>query len=137
MNVRMSGHGAGGATQMLDGLVDLALFFEDAAEVVARNSIQGIELDGGKKLGAGLFGAAHLIESDAQVDVRVNPVGREVDHQAVIVDGLGQRFGLSLAIERRLKQILGGWSRHRVQFCPERRRVEGESPLLLDRAEWP
>lgn len=46
VDVGVSGHGAGGATEMFDGGVEIALLFEDAAEIVARDAVQGIELDG-------------------------------------------------------------------------------------------
>ena len=46
MHVGMSGHGASGAAKMFDGGVELALLFEDAAEIVAGDAVQGIELDG-------------------------------------------------------------------------------------------
>ena len=45
MHVGVRGHGAGGAAEMFDGSVNLTLLFEDAAQVIARDAVHGIELD--------------------------------------------------------------------------------------------
>src|SRR5579863_9615874 len=62
MNVGMSGQRALGALQVFDGLVYLSLFLKDAAEVVSRDSVQGIELNGGEEFRARLLDPAHLIQ---------------------------------------------------------------------------
>ena len=93
MDVGVRRHRSRRAPQMVDGLVDLALLFEDTAQVVARDPVQWIELHGREKLGARASGIAHLIERHAKVDVRVDPIRREIEYAAVVVDGFGHVSG--------------------------------------------
>ena len=72
--------------ELFDGRVKLTLFLEDAAEVVTRNAVRWIELDGGLKGNTRLIGLAHLVEDYAQVDMRFDPIGRELDRAAVSLD---------------------------------------------------
>ncbi len=116
MDVGMRGHRARGAAEMIDGFVDLTLFFEHAAQVVARDSVQRVKPNGAGELGARFLGAAHLVEGDAEIDVRVNPLRREFEDLPVALDGLREQFHMSLAVERRLKQFLGCRARHRMKF---------------------
>ena len=58
VDVGVGGQRPDGAPQMFDGLVQLSLLLEDAAKVVTRDSVQGIELNGGKKFGARFLGPA-------------------------------------------------------------------------------
>src|ERR1700684_4353123 len=76
MDVRVCGHGAGGAAEMVNGFVKLAEFFQSAAQVVAGDAVERIDLHGGKEAVAGVGELAHLVIGDAEIDVRFDPAGR-------------------------------------------------------------
>ena len=135
MHVRVSGHGACGLAKMLDGFIELAQFLESAAEVVARNPIEWINLYGGEEGVARVGELAELVIGDAKIDVRFDPVGREVHHALVILDRLRKRLMLCFAIERGAKKILGCRPGHGVKFGRLRGSIERESPLLQERIE--
>src|ERR1700679_956285 len=116
MNVRVSGHGTRGTAQMLDGFVDLAEFFESAAEVVARDAVERINLYGGEKAIARVGELAQLIVCDAEVDVRFDPVRRQIHDTLIIFDRLGQSFGARFAIERGLEEIFRSGADHGTLF---------------------
>src|ERR1700728_2161926 len=120
---------------MIDGLVDFSLFLEYASQVVTRNSVQRIKLHGGEKLGARFIGTAHLIKRHTQIDVRIDPLGREIEHLPVFFDRLRQKLWSSLAFQCALEQLLGRRPRHRMEFDRPRRQVEREHPLLLQRTK--
>ncbi len=92
MHVWMRGHEARGVAQIIDGLIDVALFFEDATEVVARNAVFRVDLHGGNERIAGLGKLAGLIIRDAEIDVSFDPMRGLVDDAAIGFDGLGQQF---------------------------------------------
>src|ERR1700733_5955119 len=100
MNVRVSGHGTRGAAQMFHGLVELAEFFESAAEVVARDAVERINLYGSQKAIARVGELTQLVVCDAEVDVRFDPVRRQIHDTLIIFDRLGQSLGLGFAVER-------------------------------------
>lgn len=135
MDVRMGGHGAGGAAQMVNGFVELAEFFERAAQVVTRDAVERINLHGGEKAIARVAELAQLVVGDAEIDVRFDPIRREVHHALIIFDRFGQGFGARLAIERGLKEILGSGADHGVQFRGLKRQVKWKSPLAQKRIE--
>ncbi len=137
MDVRVGRHGAGGAAKVIDGFVEHALFLEDTTKVVARDAVHGVELDGCLKCGARLFGLARLVERDSEIDMSLNPFRGELEDLPVGVNGLWERLGGFLAIERCLEQFFRRAARQRVQlrrFCGH---AEGENPLLPDGIEWP
>ena len=114
MNVRVSGHGTRGAAQMFHGLVELAEFLESAAEVVARDAVERINLYGGEKAIARVAELAHLVVCDAQIDVRFDPVRRQIHDTLIIFDRLGQSFRVRFAVEGGLKEIFGSGADHRT-----------------------
>jgi hypothetical protein len=137
MDVSMAGNHASGSAQMDDGQVDLALFLIDAAEVVLGDAAIGIEADGGEKFGAGFLGLPHLIERDAEIDVRLHPVGREMQRLAIELDGLRDGFFVRFAIHGGLEKFFRSASGESMDFFRGRiaRGAEREGPLLLERAE--
>jgi len=135
MDVRVGGHGAGGAAQMVHGFVEFAELFESTAEVVARDAVERIDLHGDEKAIARVGELAQLVVSDAQIDVRLDPIRCEVHNALVIFDRLGQGFGASFAIERGLEEILGSGPDHGAQFRRVRGEVKRESPLAQKRIE--
>jgi hypothetical protein len=135
MNVRVSGHGACGAAQMLHGFVELAEFFQSAAQVVTRDAVERVNLHGGEKAIARVGELAHLVVRDAEVDVRFDPIRREIHHALIIFDCFGQSFGARFAIERGLKEILGSGPDHGAQFRGLRGQVKRECPLAQKRTE--
>ncbi len=137
MDVCVGGHRAGGAAQMVNGFVKLAEFFERAAQVVTRDAVERINLHGGEKAIARVGELPQLIVGDAEIDVRFDPVRREVHHALIIFDRLRESFGARFAIERGLKEILGSGADHGVQFRGLRSEVKRESPLAQERIEGP
>jgi hypothetical protein len=135
MNVRMGGHGAGGAAQMFHGFVEFAKFFESAAQVVTRDAVEWVNLHGGQETIARVGKLTQLIVSDAEIDVRFDPIRREIHYALIIFDRLGQGFGARFAIERGLKEILGSGADHGAQFRGLRGEVERKSPLAPKRIE--
>ena len=129
MDVCVGGHGAGGAAQMVNGFVKLAEFFERAAQVVTRDAVKRINLHGGDEAVARVSQLAELVIRDAEIDVRFDPVRREVHHALIIFDRLRETLGTSFAIERGLKKIFGRGADHGVQFRGLRGEVKRESPL--------
>ena len=107
MDVRMGGHGAGGAAEVVNGFFELAEFFESAAQVVTRDAVERINLHGGEKAIARVAELAQLVVGDAEIDVRFDPIRREVHHPLIILDRLRETFGTSFAIERGLKKSSG------------------------------
>ena len=97
---------------MFHGFVELAEFFESAAEVVARDAVERINLYGGEKAIARVGELAQLIVCDAEVDVRFDPIRRKIHDTLIIFDRLGQSFGARFAIERGLKEIFGSGADH-------------------------
>ena len=130
MDVGVGGHGAGGAAEMFDGFIEFAEFFESAAEVVARDAVERIDLDGVEKTIAGVGELAELVIGDAEVDVGFDPGGREFDDALIILDGLRQSFGAGFAIERGAEKILGSGPGHGVKLGGLRRHVERKGPLF-------
>ena len=135
MDVGVGGHGAGGAAQMVNGFVELAEFFQSAAQVVAGDAVERIDLHGSEEAIACVAQLAHLVVGDAEVDVRFDPVRREVHDALIIFDRLRECFGARFAIERGLKDIFGGGAEHGAQFSRLRRQVKRESPLAQERIE--
>ena len=135
VDVGVRRHGSRGATQVTDRFVDLALLFENAAEVVARDSAQWIELDGGGKFGARLIDPTHLIEGNAQINVRVDPLGCEFQSLAVAFDGLRQQIRFHFAIERFAEEFLGAWAGERMNLRGRPGEFERKRPLLFQRIE--
>ncbi len=135
MNVRMSGHGASGAAQMFHGFFEFAEFFQSATQVVTRNAVERINLHGGEEAIASVGELAQLVIRDAEIDVRFDPIGREVHHALIIFDRLGQGFGARFAIERGLEEILGSGADHGAQFRWLRGQIKRESPLAQKRIE--
>ncbi len=135
MNVRMGGHGTRGAAQMFHGVVELAKFFQCAAEVVARDAIERVNLHRGEKAIARVGELAQLVIGDAEIDVGFDPVGRKSYHPLIIFDRFGQSFGARFAIERGLEEIFGSGADHGTQFRGLRREVKRKSPLAQKRIE--
>jgi len=133
MYVRVRGQRARGLNELLDGRIKVPLFFENAAEVITRNSVRWIELNGGLKRSASFVRLSHLVEDYAKVDVRFDPLWRELDRVAVTLHRLGQQFDARFACERHIKPLLGSLARHRMQFRGWLGHAEGENPLL---ANW-
>ncbi len=129
MDVCVGGHGAGGAAQVVNGFVKLAEFFERAAQVITRDAVKRINLHGGEEAVARVSQLAELVIRDAEIDVRFDPVRREVHHALIIFDRLRETLGTSFAIERGLKKIFGRGADHGVQFRGLRGEVKRESPL--------
>lgn len=135
MHIRMGGHGARGAAKMFDGFIELAQFLESAAEVVARNSVERINLHGVEEGVAGVGELAKLVIGDAEIDVRFDPVWREVHHALVILNCLRESLVLRFAIERGAEKIFGRGPSHGVKFCWLRGPIKRERPLLQKRIE--
>ena len=135
MDVRVCGHGAGGAAEMVNGFVKLAEFFQSAAQVVAGDAVERIDLHGGKEAVAGVGELAHLVIGDAEIDVRFDPAGREVHDALIIFDRLRESFGARFAIECGLKEIFGSGADHGVQLRGLRSEVKRKSPLAQKRIE--
>jgi hypothetical protein len=137
MDVGVPGNHASGAAEMNDSQVDLALLLINTAEIVLRDAAIGIKADGGEKFGACFLGLAHLIERDAEIDVRLDPVGCEMQRLAIELDGLGDGFFVRFAIHSGLEEFLRGAAGEGVDFLGGRiaRGAEREGPLLLERAE--
>ena len=133
MHVGVRGHGAGGAAEMLDGFIELAEFFQRAAQVVTRNAVERVDLHGAEEGVARVGEVAELVIGDAEIDVRFDPVGGEFDDTLIILDGLWQSFGAGFAIERGAEKILGRGPGQRVKFGRLRRHIERESPLFQER----
>ena len=133
MHVGVRGHGAGGAAEMLDGFIELAEFFQGAAQVVTRNAVERVDLHGAEEGVARVGEVAELVIGDAEIDVRFDPVGGEFDDTLIILDGLRQSFGAGFAIERGAEKILGRGPGQRVKFGRLRRHIERESPLFQER----
>jgi len=129
MDVGVGGHGAGGAAEMVNGLVELAEFFECAAQVVTRDAVERIDSHGGEETIARVAELAHLVVSDAEIDVRFDPGRREVHDALIIFDRLRESFGARFAIERGLKEIFGGGADHGAQFSGLSGEVKREGPL--------
>ena len=130
MDVGVGGHGAGGAAEMFDGFIEFAEFFESAAEVVARDAVERIDLHGVEKTIAGVGELAQLVIGDAEIDVRFDPGGSEFDDALIILDRLRQSFGTRFAIERGAEKVFGSGAGHGVKLGWLRRHVERESPLF-------
>jgi len=135
MDVGVGRHGAGGAAQMVHGLVEFAEFFQSASQVVARDAVERINVDGGEETIAGVGKLAQLVVSDAEIDVSLDPVRREIHDALIIFDRFRQGFGASLTIERGLEEILGSRADHGAQFRRLRGKVKRESPLAQKRIE--
>ena len=135
MHVGMSGHGASGEAQVIYGFVEFAEFFESATEIVAGNAVERIDLHGVEERVAGVSQLAQLVIGDSQIDVRFDPIGRELDDTLVILNGLRQRVMLRLTIQRRAKKILGCGPSHGVKLGRLSRHIEREAPLLQKRIE--
>jgi hypothetical protein len=135
MDVGVGGHGAGGAAEMVNGFVELAEFFQGAAQVVTGDAVERVNLHGGEEAVARVAELAHLVVSDAEIDVRFDPIGREVHDALIIFDCLRESFGARFAIERGLKEIFGGGADHGVQLRGLRGEVKRESPLAQKRIE--
>ena len=135
MYVCVRGQRAGGLNELLDGRIKVPLFFEDAAEVVARNAVRWIELNRRLKRGASFVRLAHLVEHNAKVDVRFDPFGRELDRVAVTLHRLAQQFDARFACERHIKPLLGSLAGHGMQFRSWLGHAEGENPLLANRVK--
>lgn len=93
MDVCMRGQGARGAAEVINGFVELAEFLESASQVVTRDAVERINLHGGEKAIARIGELTQLVVGHAQIDVRFDPVRREVHDALIIFDRLGQRFG--------------------------------------------
>jgi len=135
VNVGVRGHGARGATQMADGFVDSPLLFQHAAQVVARDAAERVELHGGGEFRARVFHAAHLIERDAKIDVRVNPFGSELQRLTVTIGGLRQKLGVHFTFKRFAEKFLGGRAAQLMDLRGSGRRLERQRPLLFQRIE--
>jgi len=135
MDVGVCGHGAGGAAEMVDGLVEFAELFESAAEIVTGDAVERIDLHGCEEGVARVGKLAELVVGDAEIDVRFDPVGREIDDALIIFDGFRQGFGAGFAIESGLKEIFRSGADHGAQFRRLRGEVKRESPLAEKRIE--
>ena len=135
MHIRVGGHGARGTAKVIDGLVEFAEFFESAAEVVARDAVERIDLHGVKERVARVSQLAELVVRDAEIDVSFDPVGGEVDDTLIILNGLGQGVRLRFAIESGTKEIFGRRPGHGVKFRGLRGHIERKPPLLKKRIE--
>ena len=135
MHVCMGGHGARGATKMVDGLIEFAQFFESAAQVVAGNAIERIDLHGAEKCVARIGELAELVVRNAEVDVSLDPVGGKFDDTLIVLDRLGKRVLPGFAIERTAKKIFGRRSGHGMELGWLCRHIEREGPLLQKRVE--
>ena len=133
MNIGVRGHGACGAFKMFDGSIEVAEFFERAAEVVARNAAERIDLYGGEEGIARVGKVAELIVGDAEIDVRLDPSGRELDDTQIIFDGLRKSLSAIFAIERGLEKLFGRGASHGVELGRLDGNIEREGPLL---EEW-
>ena len=137
MHVGVRGHRARGAAKMPDGFVDSALLFEHAAEVVARDAAQRVEVHCGGEFRSRFFDSPHLIKRDAEINVRVDPFGSEFQGLPITIDGLGKQVGFHFAIERLAEKFFGRGAGQRMDFRRDRRGAERERPLLFERIEWP
>ena len=135
MDVGVSGHGAGGAAQMVDGFVKLAQLLERAAEVVARDAVQGVERDRGLKRSACIGKLAHLIVGHSEIDVGFDPVGRELHNALVILDCLRKHFLARLAIQSVFEKLFGRGAGHGMQFRFTSGDIKRENPLLAEGIE--
>ena len=118
---------------MLDGFFELAQFLEGAAEVIARDAAERIDLDGGEKGVAGVGKMAELIVGDAKIDMRFDPCGREFDDAQIIFDRLRESLSAIFAIERGLEKLFGRGPGHGVELGRFDGHVEWEGPLLEKR----
>jgi hypothetical protein len=135
MHVRMRRHRTRRAAQMFDSFVDLAEFFERAAQIVARNPVQRIELHSGAKCRTRVRDLTGLVVSDAKVDVSLDPIRRQVHHALVNLNRFGNCFSTRLAIQRHFEQLFGSSPDHRTQFQRHFRWLERKYPLPPDRIE--
>jgi len=92
-------------------------------------------LDSGLETGARLVDIAGLIERNAEINVRFDPVWREMEDFAVAIDRLREHAGTLLAIEGDLENLFG---RAPGELMRPRLRLrigktEGEGPLAADR----
>ena len=129
MHVGMSGHGPCRTAQVIDSLIELAKLLEGATQVIARDSVQGINLHRSQKSVSCVGELSQLIVSNAQIYVRFDPTRRQFHDALVIFDRFRQCLAASFAIQRGLKKILGRRSGHRVQFRGLRRHIVRERPL--------
>lgn len=129
VNVGVSWHGACGAAKMIHGLINLAEFFQSAAQVITRDAVERVNLHGGEEAIARIGELAQLVVRDTEIDVRFDPIGREIHHALIIFDRLRQGFCARFAIERGLKEILGRGADHGAQFRRLRSEVKRKSPL--------
>ena len=105
MDVRVVGHRASSAAQMVDGLIVFAELLERAAQVIARDAIQWVERDGGNKSIARVAKLAHLVIRHAKVDVRLDPIRGKFHHTLVVLNCLGEHFLPGLATESCLEEL--------------------------------
>jgi hypothetical protein len=135
MHVRMRRHRTRRAAQMFDGFVDVAEFFERAAQIVARNPIQWIELYCCAKCGTRVRDLTGLVVSDTKVDVSLDPIRRQVHNALVDLNRLGNCFSTRLAIQRHFEKLFGSSPDHRTQFRRHFRWLERKYPLPPDGIE--
>ncbi len=135
MNIGVGRHGACGAAQMVYSFVELAEFFQSAAQVVPRDAAEGVNLHGGEEAVARVAQLAQLVVGDAEIDVRLDPVGREVHDALIIFDRLRKSFGARFAIERGLEEIFGSGADHGAQLRGLGGQVKRKSPLTQKRIE--
>jgi len=135
MDVRVGGHGACGAAEMVNGFVELAELFQSAAQVVARDAVERVNLHGGEEAIARVGELAELVIRHSQIDVRFDPARRKVHDALIIFDRLRESFGARFAVERGLKKIFRSGTDHGVQFRGLRGEVKRKSPLAQERIE--
>jgi len=135
MDVGMCRHRSRCAAQMFHGFVHFACFFEGAAKIVAGDSVQRIEFHCGAKCITGVRDLPGLVVSDAQVDVRFDPIGRQVDDALVDLNRFGNCVGARFVFQRHFEKLFGGSTRHGAQFRRHFRWFKRKRPLPPDRIE--
>ena len=92
-------------------------------------------MHGREKRGASVGEVPELVVSNAEIDVRFDPVRSEFNDVLIIFDGARQSVDAIFAVERRLEKIFGSRSGHGMQFGGLDGHVKRESPLAEKRIE--
>lgn len=131
----MTRHYARRPAKMSHRFIEFALFFQYATEVVTGDSVLRIDLNGRHELGIRFVNSAELVKSNAQIDMRFDPIGCDFNHPAIVLDRGRQTVFARFALDRSLKKLFWRPARHRMQPRGKGNGVKGEDPLLFEGAE--
>lgn len=129
MRVGVRRHGVNGAAKIVDGFVDPAHFFEDAAEIVAANRIAGIERKRREKRLLGFIELAEMIERHAKIDVRLDPIGGDIEDALIRFDRFVEHLRITFCGNRDFEPFLGGARFELVELLRRLTPLQRQNPL--------